>query len=60
MEKKGVMRRKIFTPKNITKGMDILRNMKSLKVIATDGGEYNKKQSPTEFWRKYDAGVYGK
>jgi hypothetical protein len=44
------------TPKNITKGMDVIRTMKSLPNIGLDGIAY-----PTdEFWRLYDAGEFGK
>ena len=46
-----------FTPKNITKGLDIIRQMKSLKVIGIGDA---KSFSPAEFWKKYDAGEFGK
>ncbi len=48
-----------LTPKSITKGIDSIRQMKSLKVISIGGGEQDK--FPTdEFWRRYDAGEFGK
>ena len=46
----------ILTPKNITKGIDILRQMKSLRTIGVDGGT---PILPGEFWKKYDAGEFG-
>jgi len=49
-----------LTPKNITTGMDIIRNMKSLREIAGSEKEDGSHQSAAEFWRKYDAGEYSK
>ena len=48
-----------FTPKNISKGMDVIRQMKSLKNIHT-GWEAKDTFTPAEFWKKYDAGEFGK
>jgi hypothetical protein len=49
----------VFTPKNITKGIAPIRQMKSLKTIAT--GLADKDQfPPAEFWKKYDAGEFNK
>ncbi|HEX3726536.1 MAG TPA: hypothetical protein VHV08_09855 [Pirellulales bacterium] len=48
-----------FTPANITKGLDIIRQMKSLKAIAT-GKAAMDKLPPAEFWKRYDAGEFGK
>lgn len=46
-----------FGPGGITKGMDAVRQMKSLKTIfVTAGGKY----TPEEFWKKYDAGEFNK
>ena len=45
----------LFTPKNITKGIGVLRQMKSLNSIGLNGGN---KWRPTEFWKKYDAGEF--
>jgi hypothetical protein len=45
-----------FTPKNITKGLDALRQMKSLKTL---GPSWDKQFPPAEFWKKYDAGEFG-
>jgi len=39
-----------FAPKNITKGIEVLRQMRTLKYI------YYMK--PEEFWKKYDAGGF--
>jgi hypothetical protein len=48
-----------FTPKNITKGLDVIRRMKSLKTIGP--GVQSKDQfPPAEFWKKYDAGEFNK
>ena len=47
----------IFTPKNITKGLDVIRQMKSLKTIGT---RWDDRFPPAEFWKKYDAGEFGK
>jgi len=48
----------LFTPKNMTKGMDILREMKTLQTIGTDAD--NRYSYPAaEFWKKYDAGEFG-
>ena len=46
-----------FTPKNITKGMDVIRNIKSIESLGTRGwSEF----TAEEFWKKYDAGDFGK
>jgi serine/threonine protein kinase len=44
-----------LTPKNITKGLDILRGMKSLKTI---GIEFNQSWPAAEFWERYDKGKF--
>ena len=45
-----------FTPQWISKGIDVVRRMKSLKTIGTGGD-----QLPAgEFWKQYDAGAFGK
>ena len=47
-----------LTPKNITnKGLDILRNMKSLKTIGTD---WNRAWPAAEFWARYEKGEFKK
>jgi hypothetical protein len=48
-----------FTPKNITKGLGVIRNMKSLKAISPEVNGWNP-LPPAEFWRKYDAGEFNK
>lgn len=49
-----------FTPRNITKGIDVIRQMKSLQSIdITDGTNFSF-LSASEFWKKYDAGEFGK
>ena len=46
-----------LTPKNIAKGLDAIRQMKSLTAI---GISLPTKFPPDEFWKKYDAGEFGK
>jgi Leucine-rich repeat (LRR) protein len=46
-----------LTPKNITKGLDILRDMKSLKTIGISGDQA---WPAAEFWERYDNGEFGK
>jgi hypothetical protein len=48
-----------FTPRNITRGLDVIRRMDSLKEIAFDGAP-NATLAPAEFWRRYNAGEFGK
>jgi serine/threonine protein kinase len=43
------------TPKNITKGLDILRGMKSLKTI---GISHDQAWPAAEFWERYDRGEF--
>jgi len=42
-----------LTPKNITRRLDILRDMKSLKTIGID---YQQAWPAAEFWERYDKG----
>jgi hypothetical protein len=42
-----------LTPKNITRGLDVLRDRKGLKTI---GVEYNQAWPAAEFWERYDKG----
>jgi Leucine-rich repeat (LRR) protein len=42
-----------LTPKNITRGLDILRDLKSLKTIGID---YNQAWPAAEFWERYGKG----
>jgi serine/threonine protein kinase len=44
-----------FTPKNITKGLDGIQRMKSLKMI---GVHYSQLFPAEEFWKKYNAGEF--
>jgi formylglycine-generating enzyme required for sulfatase activity/serine/threonine protein kinase/Leucine-rich repeat (LRR) protein len=48
-----------FTPQNITKGLDVIRQMKSLNTVGISG-EPKDRFPPDEFWKKYDAGEFGK
>lgn len=45
----------LFHPERITKGMDVIRNLKSLREIGWGKGDLWK---PDEFWRKYEAGEF--
>ena len=58
----GMTLTEIFlTPKNIKSGMQVLRQMKSLRVIGNGlVFEDKAKFSPDQFWKKYDAGEFGK
>ena len=58
----GMALTEIFlTPKNIKSGMQVLRQMKSLRVIGVGlVFEGKAKFSPDQFWKKYDAGEFGK
>lgn len=51
------LQRITLTPQSITKGIDVLRSMPRLSQILTTM-EGNPQQSATEFWQKYDAGVW--
>jgi hypothetical protein len=44
-----------LTPKNITRGLDILRDMKSLKTI---GIRWDQAWPAAEFWERYDKGEF--
>jgi hypothetical protein len=44
-----------LTPKNISRGLDILRSMKSLKTIGID---WYKAWPAAEFWDRYDKGEF--
>jgi hypothetical protein len=48
-----------LTPKNITKGMDVLRQIESLNIIGI-GSEAEKKWPASNFWKKYDNGDFNK
>ena len=44
-----------FTPKSIGKGIEIIRQMRTVRMI-NPGGRWS--MSPEEFWKKYDAGEF--
>jgi hypothetical protein len=48
-----------LTPKFITQGMDLLRSMRTLGIIAPGAG-WNERLGAAEFWKRYDAGEYRK
>jgi hypothetical protein len=45
-----------LTPRNISKGMDGIRRMTSLKAMGNTWAQPS--FTPTEFWKKYDAGEF--
>ena len=48
-----------ITPNNITKGLEVIRAMKSVKIISI--GQTASERLPTEeFWKRYDAGEFSK
>ena len=49
------LQRFAFTPGNITKGIEIIRGMNSIRQITPDEGP---RMAPEEFWKKYDAGEF--
>ena len=46
-----------FNPANVTKGIEAVRGMTTLAAIGTD---FDHPYPPAEFWKKYDAGEFGK
>ena len=44
-----------FTPRNITRGIDAVRELKSLASV---GAQCHEQLPPAEFWKKYDAGEF--
>ncbi len=48
-----------FTPKNITKGIDVIRQITGLTRIAIGWAE-KEQFTHADFWKKYDAGDFGK
>ena len=50
-----------FTPRNITQGIDVIRQMKSLTSVILFKNEGGLIQlTPEEFWKRYDSGEFGK
>ncbi len=50
-----------LTPKNITKGIEIVRGMKSIRKIGPKWNHqhyHGPKTTPEQFWKKYDAGEF--
>ena len=47
----------LFSPQNVTQGIEVLRNMKSLKRI---GPWWEADLPAAEFWKQYDAGKFSK
>ncbi len=49
--------RLLFTPQNITQGIDVVRNMTSLRELDTVFRD-PKRMTPAEFWQQYDQGAF--
>jgi hypothetical protein len=49
----------LLTPKHVKKGMEVLRQMKSLKTIGIGWGA-EARWSANDFWKKYDSGEFNK
>jgi serine/threonine protein kinase len=47
-----------LTPKTITRGLDVLRPMKTLGIIYVYTGPDPLRLVPADFWKKYDAGEF--
>lgn len=48
----------LFTPSSFSKEqLIIVRNMKTLKILGADWKDWQKKQRPEDFWKKYDEGA---
>ena len=47
-----------FTPKNITKGIEIVRGMKTIEWISVNDHYGAEKIKPDDFWKRYDAGEF--
>jgi hypothetical protein len=45
------------TPRCVSKGMEILRQMKTIRSIGLDASNVF---TPSDFWKKHDAGEFGK
>jgi serine/threonine protein kinase/DNA-directed RNA polymerase subunit RPC12/RpoP len=48
-----------LTPRHITQGIDLLRQMRSLQAIASGAG-FNDRLAVAEFWKRYEAGEFRK
>ncbi|QDU38909.1 Internalin-A precursor [Maioricimonas rarisocia] len=48
--------RLIFTPRNITEGLDVVRGMTTLTQLDVQFDDYDRVMTPDAFWAKYDAG----
>ncbi|WP_437224044.1 leucine-rich repeat domain-containing protein [Planctomicrobium sp. SH661] len=46
--------RLVFTPEKITRGMDVIRNMKSLRQLDTSFDGAQTLATPSEFWERFD------
>ena len=49
------LKRLIFTPANITQGIDLMRTKQSLNEI---GPSFENRMSPTQFWKLFDQGAF--
>ncbi len=49
------LKRLIFTPGRITKGLEIIREMKSIREI---GPSFENRMNPSQFWNLYSEGKF--
>ncbi len=49
-----------FSPKSVTKGIESLRQLKGIRSLSADLGPVRVPLPPVAFWKKYDAGEFGK
>jgi hypothetical protein len=51
----------VFSPKDCAKGIEVIRQMKSIEKIAATSDQHGAPWMPAaEFWKKYDAGEFNK
>lgn len=50
----------VFTPTKIANGIDALQMTTTLEIIGVSHNDPKNQFSPAEFWKKYDAGEFGK
>ena len=47
-----------FTPKNITKGIEIVRGMKTVEHLSVNDAHNSEKIKRDDFWKRYGAGEF--
>ena len=51
------LRKLVFSPRQVTKGLEVLRAMETLREL---GPNPQQMLPAAEFWKRYDAGEFGK